>query len=134
MSSPLDKVLPAKVARIIATYGRTATLRSVTRSYNIGKDQVTFGTPTNTTIKCTPPSSCTLEFLSAAGEGGQVKVFGFTTLVSPISLTTTIKPNEDRLIISSTSYLIVRVDPIYCGDKIAAYKLYLNGGEQVPSQ
>lgn len=131
----LDDIIPAKVVSIINKYGLTAAWITQTKTYDPTTDQTTIGTPSETSVKVTPPAGCVIDYVPTPNQsagGGAIKGVGLRVLTTPSHLGT-VKPRiyDDHVRIGAVTYQVVRVDPIYSGELIAAYKVYLIGNDVV---
>lgn len=130
----LDLTIPAKVNEVIKRFGRFVTWQVRTKTYNKATDETVIGAPVQTQVKVTPPSSCTVEYTETNG-GTLAQRVGLKFMTTP-SLLGTVIPNvhEDTVLISGIKFLVVRIDPIFTGDLIAAYRVYLVGTNGIPSE
>lgn len=116
MTTRLDTFIPAKVTSILNQYGKTVSLIKQSASHNVDTGVVT-KTPTTTSVKISPPVGISWVQRDKTGllEGDKYAI-----------LDNSVTPEiEDHLSIDSRKWVIKRVDPIYSGDLIAAYEIYL---------
>ncbi len=115
-----DRLIPT-VAEIVAKVGKSVTFTKFTLSeYDPTTGEATEGGPVSYTELVSPPSRVKYEFIN-----------GDTVQENDVEI---ILPSEDleftpvidmAVTIDSDKYKIVRFNPIFSGDRIAAYKLLL---------
>jgi hypothetical protein len=129
MTTELDRKLANKVELALRRVGISASLVTVVRSYNPLTSRTTT-TETTTTIICTPPVGCIVNrgTLPASAEGNQSAQSTGLRIITTPSLMSNVSPHiGDTVIISSRRYRITSYEPIYSGDFLQLYKIYLIG-------
>jgi hypothetical protein len=110
----------ATAGRLIRTFGKSATLRRVTRAH----DPAT-GTATETVediaVKVSPPE----RFREALIDGTLVKAGDLRTHLPAEGLDVAPEPARDRLVIDGRAWSLLRVDPVMSGERTAFYTLHL---------
>lgn len=118
MTTVLDtKILP-KVLAILEKYGRTVTvvIKARTKDWSTGIVSTTTATHT---VKCSPPEPFNQRYV----DGDLIRVGDMETLFAAQDLPFTPALNmriDDK-------WTAIRVDPIYSGDLVAAWKVQLRG-------
>ena len=116
MTTVLDtKILP-KVLAIIEKYGRTVNVAIDTQAKDWSTGIVSTTTATNT-VKCSPPEPFNQRYV----DGDLVRTGDMETLFAAQDLP--FAPVVGMRI--DTKWTAVRVDPIYSGDLVAAWKVQL---------
>lgn len=129
MTTELDRKLANKVELALRRVGITASWVTIVRSYNPVTSRTTT-TETTTPIICTPPVGCIVNrgTLPASAEGNQSAQSTGLRIITTPSLIGDISPNiGDTAIISSRRYRVVSYEPVYSGDFLQLYKIYLIG-------
>lgn len=116
----LDALFPGLAARLIDTFGATASLETVSKTDDLASGKVSESVSA-TAVKITPPEP----FAIGAIDSTLVQAGDVTTLVAAQGTSATPVANRDRLVFAAQTWQIVAVDPIYSGDAVAAYRLQL---------
>lgn len=117
----LDSIFPDLAVKEIAINGISATLHSYTGSYDRTTGENT-RTETSNTVKVLPMSRVSQRYV----DGEVVKVSDSSTLIAAKDLE--IAPTiGSKLTANGIKWDIVKVSPIYSGDEVAAYKLFMRG-------
>lgn len=115
----LDAKLAAKVVSILATYGTTATLSLIDRTFN--KVSSTASTSTTTSsVKASPPA----HLREGYRPGTTTPIVTLETYIASTGLARAPR-TADTVTIYGIEYPIVMVEPIMSGDSAAAYRLEL---------
>lgn len=119
----LDTTLRAAAKSLLETYGKSATL---TRTSGGTRDSVTGEqtiAPTETvhTVYCSPPK----RFRRDQIDGQIIREDDFWTTIAAKDLAITPSRDSDQLTFDDADYTILRVEPLYSGAEIAAFKLHL---------
>jgi hypothetical protein len=116
----LDTSARAAAGRLIGTFGKSATLRRVTRTYDPATGKTT-ETVEDVAVKVSPPE----RFREALIDGTLVKAGDLRTHLPAEGLDIVPEPLRDRLVIDGGSWTLLRVDPVVSGERTALYTLHL---------
>lgn len=130
----LDDIIPGEVQALIEQYGRDIIWQPYTKTWSKAENQTVTTPGTPRTIKGTPPASCIVTYSQTPGSQA-IETVGMRFITTPTFLGTIVpKIHHDTVSINGTRYLVVRVDPIYTGVKIAAYRVFIIGTTAPPSE
>ena len=120
MPTQFDKIFrPLAKTLINDTFGTTATLRQVTKTFNNVTSQAT-ETNTDTTVKISPPVP-----VAESRVGGVVEAGDAVTKIAAQGLAVRPNPTDYKLVWDSKVWQIVQVNPRFSGDQVAVYELIL---------
>lgn len=121
----LDKTLRQAAKRLIGDYGKSATLRRETQgTFEPADSSYSGGSSTDYSITVSPPQEFDQQFI----DGDLIRQDDFMVSVAAKGLSVT--PNSgdestnDKLVLDSVVYEIVRAKPVYSGAQVALYKLH----------
>lgn len=124
MTTALDSRLVPKVLRIVNKYGATATLtQHESTGYNpdvATQPAATEDDPAPESIKCVPP-----EITRTLGDELASVNTRLRSYIAASGLTQTPTAGKTLLTIGSNVYRITEVNPVYTGDQIALWELFL---------
>lgn len=125
----LDDVFVPLADDMLSTYGKTATLRSYpSAGYDPTIGDTTLGTPVDETVKVSPPEAVDTGGIRAVGEhlvvGEISSSYELLAYIAAQDLATNPEVGM-HLILDTTSYEITMVSPVYSGEQICLYRLYL---------
>ncbi len=127
MVTQLDIDIPGELAPVIEEYGKLVTFRTFPdRVENTSDSSVDLGTPVDHDLKVTPPDMVSVKL---QGDGSGIETAAQRVILLTLNGTAnaiTFTPEiGSPVIIDGSESVIVRVDPIYSGDLIAAYEVFL---------
>lgn len=116
----LDTTARATAERLIRTFGKSATLRRVTRTYDTPTGKAT-ETVEDFAVKVSPPE----RFREALIDGTLVRAGDLRAHLPAEGLGIVPEPARDRLVIDGRPWTLLRVDPVLSGEQVAFYTLHL---------
>ena len=116
----LDAPMRSVAANLMAKFGTSITVRSVTHATYSVTDGASAESTSDTAVKGT------LEEYQAHEVGDAVKVGDRKLTIAAKDLTFT-PDTEDRVLIGTTIYRVVSVESVYSGDEAALYVIQLRG-------
>lgn len=118
----LDAKLRPVAKRLLETYGKASTLTRVTGgTYDPVTGQTTDPTETDYTVYASPPKF----FRRDAVDGEIIRETDFYVTIAAQGLAVTPDRETDTFTFDGADYTILRVEPQYSGELVAAYKLHL---------
>lgn len=114
----LDDALVPGVLSLLARLGKTAVIHDAPATPDVATGR-TSGTPDSWTVKVSPPSSVTSEYV----RGDVVRVGDVKMLLAASGLAFTPVIGQ-CVVFDSTNYRIVEAGPIYSGEQICAWRLF----------
>jgi len=110
----------ATAGRLIRTFGKSVTLRRVTRIYDTATGKTT-DTVEDFAVKVSPPE----RFREALIDGTLVRAGDLKAHLPAEELGIVPEPARDRLVIDGKPWSLLRVDPVMSGEQTALYTLHL---------
>ena len=116
----LDSTARATAERLIRDFGKTVTIRRVTRSFDPSNGKAS-ETHEDVLAKVAPPQ----RFREALIDGTLVQSGDLRAELAAEGLAVVPEPARDRIIIDGTAWSLQRVDPVMSGAQTALYTLHL---------
>ena len=116
----LDATARATAERLIRAFGKSVTLRRVTRSFDPASGKAT-ETHEDFPAKVSPPQ----RFREALIDGTLVRAGDLRAELAAEGLAIVPEPARDQVVIDGTAWSLLRVDPVMSGEQTALYTLHL---------
>lgn len=127
------EIIPVAVS-ILADLGKDVTFVEVTgQTVDTDDSTVTGGSTTNHTVKASPPERASHSYYNEArisgslaeGKAFELTIATGTGTTDAIAFTPTTTEETGMLLsVDSLTYRILRVDPLYSGEQVAAYRVF----------
>jgi len=116
----LDTLFRKLTKSVLASLGVDGIIFRETETYDpVTGDNVSASV--NTTVRASPPSDYTYQYKEASLQLGTTA----WVIVGALGLAIEPDPKTDRYLFDGFDFKVVRADPIYSGDEVAAYVLHL---------
>ncbi|MDH3594423.1 MAG: hypothetical protein OEU09_23545 [Rhodospirillales bacterium] len=115
-----DRTARATAGRLIRTFGKSVTLRRLTRTYDPATGKTT-DTVEDFAVKVSPPE----RFREALIDGTLVKAGDLRAHLPAKGLDVVPEPARDRLVIDGKPWSLLCVDPVMSGEQTTFYTLHL---------